>query len=205
MADADRARRRRWSTRCRSGCSGTSGRPASTRRSRCFRGRGSSSPAPRLGALLRGARRAAERRFHACVRGGRAGADRARLLHGGAAVDLRAVVVLDQFADVLRDPRRRDHGGVRGAVRQWSSWRTGPAWRSRRSSGSAAARCSSTGSTSSWSTATRRGRCAARLPLWGVGVAYAAFTVLMYAAVVAFDNWRLAKPQITLREKVHAV
>ncbi len=45
----------------------------------------------------------------------------------------------------------------------------------------------------------------ARLPLWGVGVAYAAFTVLMYAAVVAFDNWRLAKPQIALREKVHAV
>jgi len=44
-----------------------------------------------------------------------------------------------------------------------------------------------------------------RLPLWGVGLAYAVFTALMYGAVVAFDNWRLAKPQITLHEKVQAV
>jgi len=44
-----------------------------------------------------------------------------------------------------------------------------------------------------------------RLPLWGVGLAYAAFTALMYGAVVAFDKWRLTKPQMTLREKVQAV
>ena len=40
-----------------------------------------------------------------------------------------------------------------------------------------------------------------RLPLWGVGLAYAAFTALMYGAVVAFDNWRLAKPQIDFTRK----
>ena len=44
-----------------------------------------------------------------------------------------------------------------------------------------------------------------RLPLWGVGLAYAVFTALMYGAVIAFDNWRAAKRQITLHEKVHAV
>jgi uncharacterized membrane protein len=44
-----------------------------------------------------------------------------------------------------------------------------------------------------------------RLPLWGVGVAYAAFTALMYGAVVAFDNWRRARLQMTLHEKVKAV
>jgi uncharacterized membrane protein len=44
-----------------------------------------------------------------------------------------------------------------------------------------------------------------RLPLWGVGLAYAAFTAVMYGVVVAFDRWRLAKPQMTLHEKVQAV
>ena len=44
-----------------------------------------------------------------------------------------------------------------------------------------------------------------RLPLWGVALAGAAFTVLMYGAVVLFDRWRLAKPQITLHQKAHAV
>ena len=41
----------------------------------------------------------------------------------------RAVVVLDQLADVFRDSRRRDDGGVCRALRAWSSWRTGSAWR----------------------------------------------------------------------------
>jgi hypothetical protein len=45
----------------------------------------------------------------------------------------------------------------------------------------------------------------ARLPLWGVGVAYLLFTALIYGAVVAFDRWRLAKPQIALQNKAHAV
>lgn len=44
-----------------------------------------------------------------------------------------------------------------------------------------------------------------RLPLWGVSVAYAAFTALMYGAVIAFDRWRTTRKQITLRQKVHAV
>ena len=46
-----------------------------------------------------------------------------------------------------------------------------------------------------------------KLPLWGVGVAYALFTALLYGAVVAFDRWRLAKPrpQITLHRKVEAL
>ena len=40
-----------------------------------------------------------------------------RLLHRVAPGDLRAVVVLDQLADLLRDSHRRDDGGLRGAVR----------------------------------------------------------------------------------------
>ena len=44
-----------------------------------------------------------------------------------------------------------------------------------------------------------------RLPLWGVGLAYAVFTALMYWAVVVFDRWRLASRQITLREKATAI
>ena len=45
--DADREDARRSSMRCRSGCSGMCGRPATTRRSRRFPGLGLSSPAPR--------------------------------------------------------------------------------------------------------------------------------------------------------------
>ncbi len=44
-----------------------------------------------------------------------------------------------------------------------------------------------------------------RLPLWGVGVAYAVFTALMYGAVIAFDKWRTTRQQITLHGKVQAV
>ena len=44
-----------------------------------------------------------------------------------------------------------------------------------------------------------------QLPLWGVGLAYVVFTALMYGAVVLFDRWRLARPQITLHDKAHAV
>jgi uncharacterized membrane protein len=44
-----------------------------------------------------------------------------------------------------------------------------------------------------------------RLPLWGVGLAYLAFTALMYRAVVAFDRWRAASGQITFKYKAQAV
>jgi len=44
-----------------------------------------------------------------------------------------------------------------------------------------------------------------KLPLWGVGVAYVVFTALMYAAVVMFDRWRLARLQITLQKRVEAI
>jgi uncharacterized membrane protein len=48
-----------------------------------------------------------------------------------------------------------------------------------------------------------------RLPLWGVAIAYVAFTVLLYGAAVAFDRWRQQRrqptPQITLQRKAEAV
>ena len=44
-----------------------------------------------------------------------------------------------------------------------------------------------------------------RLPLWGVGLAYVAFTALMYGAVVVFDRHWAAPRQITLEYKAHAV
>lgn len=40
-----------------------------------------------------------------------------------------------------------------------------------------------------------------RLPMWGVWLAFVVFSALMYGAAVAFDRWRVAKPQITLQEK----
>lgn len=44
-----------------------------------------------------------------------------------------------------------------------------------------------------------------RLPLWGVGVAFLVFTALLYGAVVLFERWRLARPQMTLHGKVQPV
>jgi uncharacterized membrane protein len=44
-----------------------------------------------------------------------------------------------------------------------------------------------------------------RLPLWGVGVAYVAFTALRYGAVVAFDRWRASSGQITFEYKAQPV
>jgi hypothetical protein len=44
-----------------------------------------------------------------------------------------------------------------------------------------------------------------RLPLWGVAVAYAVFTALMYGAVVIFDRLRVSNKQITLQYKASAV
>jgi hypothetical protein len=41
-----------------------------------------------------------------------------------------------------------------------------------------------------------------RLPLWGVGLAYVVFAVSMYWLAVAFDRWRVSRPQITLQGKV---
>jgi uncharacterized membrane protein len=43
------------------------------------------------------------------------------------------------------------------------------------------------------------------LSLWGVGLAYVAFSTLIYGAAMAFDRWRLARPQITLQKKVQPV
>jgi uncharacterized membrane protein len=40
-----------------------------------------------------------------------------------------------------------------------------------------------------------------RLPMWGVGLAFVVFSALMYWAAVAFDRWRVARPQITLHQK----
>jgi uncharacterized membrane protein len=40
-----------------------------------------------------------------------------------------------------------------------------------------------------------------RLPLWGVGLAYVVFAASMYWAAVAFDRWRVSKPQITFHRK----
>jgi hypothetical protein len=45
----------------------------------------------------------------------------------------------------------------------------------------------------------------ARLPLWGVGLAYLAFTSLIYGAVVAFDRWRASSAQMTFEYKAQAV
>jgi hypothetical protein len=44
-----------------------------------------------------------------------------------------------------------------------------------------------------------------RLPLWGVGVAYVAFTALIYGAVVAFDRWRASSGKITFEYKAQPV
>ena len=44
-----------------------------------------------------------------------------------------------------------------------------------------------------------------RLPLWGVGLAYVAFTALMYGAVVVFDRYWSALEQMALEYKAHAV
>jgi uncharacterized membrane protein len=41
-----------------------------------------------------------------------------------------------------------------------------------------------------------------RLPMWGVGLAYVVFAASMYWAAVAFDRWRVNRPQITLQRKV---
>jgi uncharacterized membrane protein len=40
-----------------------------------------------------------------------------------------------------------------------------------------------------------------RLPMWGVALAFVVFSALMYWAAVAFDRWRVARPQITLHQK----
>jgi uncharacterized membrane protein len=44
-----------------------------------------------------------------------------------------------------------------------------------------------------------------RLPLWGVGLAYLAFTTLIYGAVVLFDRYRAQPRQISLEYKAQAV
>jgi len=44
-----------------------------------------------------------------------------------------------------------------------------------------------------------------KLSMWGVGLAYVAFSSVMYWAAVAFDRWRAARPQITFQNKVQAV
>ena len=44
-----------------------------------------------------------------------------------------------------------------------------------------------------------------RLPLWGVGLAYVAFTALMYGAVLIFERLRAPHQQITLQYKAQAV
>jgi uncharacterized membrane protein len=44
-----------------------------------------------------------------------------------------------------------------------------------------------------------------RLPLWGVGLGYLAFTALIYGAVVIFDRHRAAPTQIPLEYKAQAV
>jgi hypothetical protein len=41
--------------------------------------------------------------------------------------------------------------------------------------------------------------------LWGVGLAYLAFTAVIYGAVVAFDRWRASSRQITFEYKAQAV
>jgi uncharacterized membrane protein len=41
-----------------------------------------------------------------------------------------------------------------------------------------------------------------RLPMWGVALAYMAFVGSMYWAALAFDRWRVSRPQITLHQKV---
>ena len=201
-ADADRARRRRLvGALAASGCSGTCGRPASSRCLRCFRGRDSCSPAARS---ARGSRRrpgrARERRLHSSL-----GAFGAVLIAFGFYTAARpsiyrVVVVLDQLADVVRDPRRHPDGravsviyamfrhglqsdssiGTRRAIVRWRGW--------------AAARCSSTGSTSSWSTATRAG-CGGTAAALGRGDRLCCISVpLMYGAIVLRDrrlaNWR---------------
>ena len=97
------------STRCRSGCSGTSARWATTRRSRCFPGPGSSSPGRAVG-VAAGAGRATVRRPR--VDAGWLGAGRRRAAWRWASTRPRCptiyagLVVLDQLADLLCDPRR---------------------------------------------------------------------------------------------------
>ena len=117
-----------------------------------------------VGALIAASRdEREERRLQTHPRRDRRGADRDRLRHRGAAVDLRGLVVLDQLADLVRDPRRHPDGRADGDL-----LRRRRVSRARRSRSWAAARCSSTGSTSSWSTATPAGcgvtgcRCGAR-------------------------------------------
>jgi uncharacterized membrane protein len=44
-----------------------------------------------------------------------------------------------------------------------------------------------------------------RLPLWGVGLAYLAFTALIYSAVVAFDRWRASFVPRTFEYKAQPV
>ena len=108
---------------------------------------------------------ARERRLHAIL--GVAGAALVALgfYTAGRPSIYASVVVLDQLADVVRDPPRdpddRADGDLRAARPRFAALRTRGAhrrgWRSIRSAGWAAARCSSTGSTSSWCTATRAG------------------------------------------------
>ena len=100
-------------SRCRSGCSGISGRAGDHTTFTLFPGPDSSLPAPAAACCSWRPRSHAERRAHcaACLRA-------AILTVAGwastrrHAVDLRAVVVLDQFADLFRDPRRVSDGGA---------------------------------------------------------------------------------------------
>ena len=78
-----------------------------------------------VGALLAAARdERAERRLHVDPRRDRRGAHRVRVLHRRPAVDLPRLVVLDQLADVVRDPRRDPDDRAVGDLRvRWSSSR----------------------------------------------------------------------------------
>ena len=115
--DADRARRGGVWIGFRSGSSGICARRVTTRRSRCSPGPVSCSPASRD----RVARRASavlssERRVHAgASRCGR-GARRFRILGGRASVDLSQRVILDELADLVRDPCRHSHDRARRCV-----------------------------------------------------------------------------------------
>ncbi len=126
-----------------------------------------------VGTLLAGVRsESVERRLHLALTAVGVAAHCRRLPGGRPAVHLSKLVVLDEFADVVCDPHRHPHARALGVLtrverisheitkarnpngfffvfscfRGRSLW---PRWVARR--------CSSTGSTSSWSTATRAG------------------------------------------------
>ena len=131
----------------------------------------------------------------------RRGPHRVRVLHGRPAVDLPCLVVLDQLADVVRDPRRDPDGGAVGDLSHVSQ----SCERRALSDTSAIDPLARLGRSSlfiywihvelvyGYATWLIRGR----LPLWGVVAAFAAFCAAMYGAIVLrdrlVDGWRIRR------------